>query len=141
MKYVVIGADVIVSAYSAKSGASHQLLRAVANGRITPLLSTPLMMEYETALKSPEARLEHKLSLADVDAALSAFASAAEAIDVTFLWRPQMKDPNDELVLEAAVNGNADGIITHDVRTFAAHGAIFDIKATTPTDYLKELAL
>ena len=93
MKYLVIGADVILSAFAAKSGASHRLLRAV------------------------------------------------EAVDVTFLWRPQMKDPDDELVLEAAVNGNADAIITHDVRTFAAHGAIFGIKVTTPTDYLKELAL
>jgi len=33
-------------------------------------------------------------------------------------WRPQLRDPDDGLVLEAAVNGRADALVTDNVKDF-----------------------
>ncbi len=144
MKYIAIGADVMTSAFvggksDGAGSASHHLLRGVAEGALVPLVSTPLMFDYETALKEAEARLAHGLSLDEVDAALAAFASAAVAVDVTFLWRPQMTDPADELLLEAAVNGNAEVIVTNRTRNFALAGQMFDIAVLTPEDFMARI--
>ncbi len=146
MKYVAIGTDVLTSAFvggksEGEGSASHHLLRAVAEGVLVPLVSTPLMLDYETALKEPEARLAHGLSLDEIAAALAAFASAAVPVDVTFLWRPQMTDPADELLLEAAVNGNAEALVTHRPRNFALAGQIFDVAVLTPEDYMARIPL
>lgn len=141
MKYVAIGPDVVTAAFTSKAGASNRLLRAVSAGKIVPLLSTSLLLEYESALKQAEARLAHGLSLDDIDAALAALASAAEPVDVTFLWRPQMKDPNDEILLEAAVNGNAEAIVTHDEKTFVLISTIYGVEARNPPNFVKEMAL
>lgn len=137
MKYIVLSADVVAKAFSSKAGASNRLLREVAEGRLVPLLSSPLFLEYETTLKQAEQRLAHGLTLDDIDGALSAVARAAEPVDVTFLWRPQMKDPNDELVLEAAVSGSAEAIVTLNPDKFSAIATLFGIAVLTPQDYMK----
>jgi predicted nucleic acid-binding protein len=74
----------------------------------------------------------------DVAHALAALASAAEPVEVHFRWRPQLPDPADELVLEAAVNGRADALITHNVRDFVTAAKRFRLRVLTPGDYLRE---
>ena len=66
-------------------------------------------------------------------------ASAAEPVEVHFRWRPQLTDPSDELVLEAAVNGSADRLVTHNVRDFQAAATKFELRVVTPRDFLKEI--
>ena len=66
----------------------------------------------------PETRLETKMDATNVEGFLAALASAAEGVEVNFRWRPQLTDSNDELVFEAAVNGAADALVTHNVRDF-----------------------
>lgn len=58
---------------------------------------------------------------------------------MSFQWRPQLADANDEMVLEAAVNGRADALITHNVRDFARGAERFGLRVLRPGDYLKEL--
>jgi predicted nucleic acid-binding protein len=70
---------------------------------------------------------------------LAAFASAAEPVELNFLWRPQLKDPADEM-LEAAVNGRAAAIVTHNVTDFRSATERFGVATMTPAEFLKELA-
>jgi putative PIN family toxin of toxin-antitoxin system len=135
----VLDTSVIVAALRSRRGASNRLIELIALGRVQPLVSTALFLEYEDVLRRPENRLATGMSERDVDRFLAAFASAAEGIDVTFRWRPQLKDPRDELVLEAAVNGQADVLITHNVRDFAGAAKLFNLRVLLPREVLKEL--
>ena len=135
----VLDTSVIVAAFRSRSGASNLLLRAVANGSLRPLVTTALFLEYEDVLLRPEQRLATGMSAADVEAALAAFASAAEPVEVHFRWRPQLADPSDELVLEAAVNGTADFLVTHNVRDFGLAAKRFELRVITPQQCLKEM--
>lgn len=129
----------IVAALRSRTGASNALLDHVAHGGLRPLVSTALFLEYEDALKRPDIRLATGMSEEDVDGFLAALASVAEAVDVNFRWRPQLSDPKDELVLEAAVNGEADALVTHNVRDFEPARRLFGLRVLLPRDALKEL--
>jgi len=139
MPRLVFDTDVIVTALRSASGGSNAVLREVVHGRITLLATPALFLEYEAVLKRPEQRLVHELGLQGIDRFLAALASACEAVDVSFQWRPQLTDPNDEMVLEAAINGRADALITHNVRDFARGAERFGIRVLRPGELLKEL--
>ena len=139
MHRVVLDTDVIVAALRSATGGSNAVLREAAQGRVTPLVTTALFLEYEAVLKRPEQRLAHGLGLRDIDSFLATFASASEAVEVSFQWRPQLTDANDEMVLEAAVNGRADALITHNVRDFAKGASRFGLRVLRPGELLKEL--
>ena len=139
MPRVVLDTDIIVTALRSATGGSNAVLREAAHGRLTPLVTPALFLEYEAVLKRPEQRLAHGLGLRDIDHFLAALASGCEAVEVSFQWRPQLSDPNDEMVLETAVNGRADALITHNVRDFAKGAARFGLRVLRPGDLLKEL--
>jgi len=75
----------------------------------------------------------------DVSGFLAALASAAEPVDVHFMWRPQLTDPADELVLEAAVNGRSSALVTHNVRDFLSAAGDFEIEVITPSVMLERM--
>lgn len=129
----------IVAALRSRTGASNALLQHVADGRLRPIASTALFLEYEDALKRPDIRLATGMTEEDVDGFLSALASATDPVDVHFRWRPQLSDPKDELVLEAAVNGEADALVTHNVRDFEPATRLFGLRVLLPREVLKEL--
>jgi putative PIN family toxin of toxin-antitoxin system len=135
----VLDTSVMLAAVRSRRGASNRLLELVALERVRPLVSTALFLEYEDVLKRPENRLATGMSEADVEGFLAAFASAAEGVDVNFRWRPQLKDPNDELVLEAAVNGRAGALVTHNLRDFQSAVRTFNLRVMLPRELLKEL--
>ena len=139
MPRVVLDTDVIVTALRSATGGSNAILREAAHGRLTPLVTPALFLEYEAVLKRPEQRLAHGLRLDDIDRFLAALASASEAVEVSFQWRPQLSDPNDEMVLETAVNGRAEALITHNVRDFSKGAARFGLRVLRPGELLKEL--
>ncbi len=136
---VVLDTSVIVAGFRSRTGASNLLLQAVARGRLRPLVTTALFLEYEDVLLRAEQRLATGMSESDVEGALAAFASAAEPVEVHFRWRPQLADPSDELVLEAAVNGRAEFLVTHNVKDFKPAAAKFELKVVTPQECLKEI--
>jgi putative PIN family toxin of toxin-antitoxin system len=135
----VLDTSVIVAAMRSRRGASNRLLELIARERMQPLVSTALFLEYEDVLQRPENRLATGMSEADVEGFLAAFASAAEGVDVNFRWRPQLKDPKDELVLEVAVNGRADALVTHNLRDFEMAARLFKLRVMLPRELLKEL--
>jgi predicted nucleic acid-binding protein len=103
------------------------------------LVTTALFLEYEDVLNRPEQRLATGMSVGDVLGFLAALASAAEAVDVHFMWRPQLADPADELVLEAAVNGRASAILTHNTRDFLPAARDFEIEVIPPSVMLQRM--
>jgi putative PIN family toxin of toxin-antitoxin system len=139
MLRIVLDTDVVVAALRSRDGASNALIRAVAMGRLRALVTPALFLEYEAVLKRAEQRIVHGLSLTEVDGFLSALASASEPVEVSFQWRPQLADPNDEMVLEAAVNGAADALVTHNVKDFVKGAARFGLRVLRPGELLKEL--
>lgn len=139
MYRVVLDTDIVVTALRSAAGGSNAILRAAARGQLKTLVTPALFLEYEAVLKRPEQRLAHGLGLGDVDRFLAALASACEAVDVSFQWRPQLSDPNDEMVLEAAVNGRADALITHNVRDFAAGALRFGVRVLRPGEAFQEI--
>jgi putative PIN family toxin of toxin-antitoxin system len=139
MLRVVLDTDVVISALRSVTGGSNAVLREVAYGRLVPLVTPALFLEYEAVLKRAEQRAVHGLDLSEIDHFLAALASASEAVEVSFQWRPQLSDANDEMVFEAAINGHADALITHNVKDFAQAAIKFGLPILRPGALLKEI--
>lgn len=139
MLKIVIDTDVVVAALRSIDGGSNAILREVALGRLVPLITPALFLEYEAVLKRAEHRLVHGLDLDEIDRFLAGLASACQAVDVSFQWRPQLSDPNDEMVLETAINGQADVLVTHNVSDFARAARKFGLRVLRPGEFLKEI--
>jgi putative PIN family toxin of toxin-antitoxin system len=136
---LVVDTSVIVAGLRSQLGASNRILGLFAGRRLVPLLTTALFLEYEDVLNRPEQRLATGMSVDDVVGFLAALASAAEPVDVHFMWRPQLADPADEIVLEAAVNGRDSAIVTHNVRDFLRATRDFKIEVITPSVMLRRM--
>ena len=136
---IVVDTSVIVAGLRSQLGASNRMLTLVAEQRLVPLVTTALFFEYEDVLNRPEQRLATGMAKEDVLGFLAALASAAEPVDVHFMWRPQLADPADELVLEAAVNGRASAIVTHNVRDFLPAARNFEVEVITPSAMLERM--
>ena len=136
---VVVDTCVIVAGLRSQLGASNRMLMLVAERRIVPLVTTALFFEYEDVLNRAEQRLATGMAKEAVVGFLAALASAAEAVDVHFMWRPRLADPADELVLEAAVNGRASAIVTHNLRDFLPAARDFEIEVITPSVVLQRM--
>jgi putative PIN family toxin of toxin-antitoxin system len=133
---VVADADLIVAAMRSPGGASAAILRAARQSKITLLVSVPLAVEYEATCSEAEHRLAAGLSEREVEIFLDAVMAMAEPVKTHFLWRPQLRDPGDEMVLETAVNGRADGLVTFNVRDFGIVPARFGIELMIPREVL-----
>jgi putative PIN family toxin of toxin-antitoxin system len=136
---LVLDTSVIVAGLRSQLGASNRILMLVAERQLLPLVTTALFLEYEDVLNRPEQRLATGMAKEDVWGFLAALASAAEPVDVHFMWRPQLADPADELVLEAAVNGRASAIVTHNVRAFLPAAHDFEIEVIRPGVMLQRM--
>lgn len=136
---VVLDTSVLVAGLRSRLGASNRVLALVAESRCTPLVTTAIYLEYEAVLMRAEQRLATGMEKADIAGFLAALASAAEPVELNFRWRPQLSDPTDELILEAAVNGRAEAIVTHNVRDFLPAIRAFGINILTPAQLLERL--
>lgn len=139
MKRAVLDTCIIAAGFRSRRGASFAVLNLLADGAFRALVTTALFLEYEAVLKRPEHRIVHGMDVADVDRLLGEFAAIFEPVEIRFTWRPQLADPGDELVLEAAVNGRADTLVTHNVRDFAA-ASRFGVAVKRPADFLEGVA-
>lgn len=133
---VVLDTNILVSALRSRRGASFRVLDMVGTERFDIVLSVPLVLEYEDAAKraARAAGLRH----ADIEAVIDYLCLVGVPRGVFFLWRPLLKDPRDDMVLEAAVEGECDAIVTHNVRDFAGCEK-FGISALRPGAFLRKL--
>ncbi len=136
---VVLDTNVVIAAMRSPRGASAELLRFIVRARVILILSAAMALEYEAVCTLPEHRLAAGLTEAEVLAFVDGIMALAQPVRMRFLWRPQLRDPNDEMVLETAVNGRADAIVTFNVRDFAPATARFGIEVLKPVEVLRRL--
>ena len=135
----VLDTNILVAGLSSRSGASHQLLLGAVGRRFELLASPPLWLEYEAVLKRPEIKRMHRLDDTDVDAFLDGLAVVVRPVHFHYLWRPQLRDPKDEMVLETTMNGEADFLVTFNIVDFKTAMERFAPRLTTPSSFLAEL--
>lgn len=124
--------DVVVAGMRSPAGASAAILRSIRRREATLLLSVPLAIEYEAVCRQAEHRLAAGLSLAEVDIFVTAVIAMAEPVETHFLWRPQLRDPGDEMVLETAANGGADALVTFNLRDYGEAPSRFGVELLLP---------
>lgn len=134
---VVIDTNVLVSALRSKRGASFKILTLIGQNKFDINLSVPLMLEYEDVAK----RLigETALNEADINDILDYICSVSNRREIFYLWRPFLKDPKDDMVLELAVTSNCDMIITYNKKDFKGVEEYFGIRLLTPKELLLEI--
>ena len=102
--------------------------------------SVALALEYEAAAKDSEQLIASGLSEAEVTTVLASLCAGAEPVYCWFLWRPQLRDPADEMVLETAINGVADGVVTFNRRHFESAAKRFGIPVLSPQQALRRIS-
>jgi predicted nucleic acid-binding protein len=138
---LLLDTDVVVAAMRSPRGASAELLRRIDSGKATMVLSVALALEYEATCMLAEHRLAGGLTQADVGSFLDGLIAMAEPVTSYFRWRPQLHDPGDELVLEAAVNGRASAIVTFNEKHLRDAKRIFGIDVIRPGEALRRIEL
>ena len=135
----VLDSAVLVAALRSNLGASRQLLNAALDRRFTLLLSVPLVIEYEAVLTRPEHLKAAGLNVAEVVVILDSLVAVAESVRFSFLWRPRVTDPDDDMVLETAVNGMADMLVTFNLKHFAQAARAFRLVVLPPGQALQQI--
>ena len=120
-------------------GASRQLLIGALDSAFEVVASVPLIIEYEAVLTRPEHLEASGLTSRQMNQVLDALVKVSIPVHFWFLWRPRLKDPADEMVLETAVNGEADWLVTFNVRHLADAAREFGIRVMRPRDAWKEI--
>ena len=129
---IVLDTNVIVAALKSRRGPAFRLLSLVGTGRFDLSLSVPLLFEYEDVL----ARARLGLDANAVEDVLDYLCAVSIRQDVHFLWRPYLRDPRDDMVLELAVGSASAAIITYNLRDFVGLER-FGIRAVSPRQYLE----
>ena len=126
--------NVVYAALRSRTGASFALVQAAIDGRFELALSVALCLEYEdVALRSPLV-----ISTEDIEAILDQLVAISVRPQINFLWRPQLRDPKDEMVLELAINGHCPYTVTFNIRDFVGCER-FGIQPITPAVFLSLL--
>ena len=134
VRKIVIDTNVFISALRSRRGASYRLFMLLDRGDFEINMSVPLVVEYEDEAK----RIAREIGLAygDINDILDYICSVGRKRVIHFLWRPFLKDPQDDHVLELAVEAGCDFIVTHNVRDFSGSQQ-FGVRVVTPREFLR----
>lgn len=128
---------VVVAALRSPQGASAAILRAARREQVRLLASVPLALEYEAVASQGEHRLASGLSESNLELFLTTVVAMAEPVETHFLWRPQLPDAGDEMVLEVAINGHADALVAFNVRDFGDVPGRFGVEVLLPREVMR----
>ena len=136
----MLDTNVLVAGLRSPAGASAALIDRALSGSFALALSVPLALEYEAVCQDPAQRVVSGLSEAKVEAIVTALCAVAEPVATRFLWRPQLNDPADEMVVDTAINGAADALVTFNRKDFERAAARFGIALLSPQEALRRLS-
>ena len=130
---IVLDTNVLFSAMRSSLGVSYRLLKKIDQEPLRLHISTPLVLEYESVLKR-----NHSLSNVDVEAVVDYLCHISEKHGIFYLWRPILRDPQDDHILELAVKANAM-IVTWNLKDFEPAFSKFGLEVITPRELLYRL--
>ncbi len=130
---IIMDTNVLFAGLYSSAGASFQVLKLIDSGKVKPVISTTLLFEYEDVLKRKQTELS--LSNKQIDIILDNLCDLSQFQKIHFLWRPYLRDPKDDYVLEVAVASSTKMIITHNIKDFNGVGK-FGILAIPPGKFL-----
>lgn len=133
---IVLDTNVLVSAFRSRAGSAYKLVSLIGKTDFELNLSVALAFEYESVLKRSEQKLF--LSYEEIDKLVAFFCSVSNLHDIHYLWRPTLPDPNDDFLLELALESQAEYIVTFNTRDFLIAGGRF-LKVVTPVEFLRKL--
>jgi putative PIN family toxin of toxin-antitoxin system len=136
----MIDTTILVAATRNRNGPSFALLQVIRQGLVMMCCSPALFLEYEDVLKRPEQLTASGLLPEDIDAILNELAGAIEPVTTYYQWRPQLRDPSDEMVLEVAANAQANAIVTYNLRDFGP-AELFGIPVLNPEQAFRQFKL
>lgn len=139
MLRLVLDTDVMAAALESDTGASREVLVAVLRGEVPLLLSTALMLEYESVLTRAETMARSGLSTGDILKVLDELARLCTPVAFDYRWRPVARDADDDFVVETAINGMADVIASFNIRDMARGAADFGIPVERPAIVLRRM--
>ena len=132
---IVVDTNVFVTALRSKHGASYKLIQLIKKDIFQFNLSVPLALEYEAVAKRTIGEIT--LDENEVDNILDFVISKSNLWQIFYLWRPELNDPGDDMVLELAVTANCQYIVTYNVADFKSIKKKFGITAITPKEFLQ----
>lgn len=133
---IVIDTNVMVAALKSERGASYKLLSIIDEEKFQISISVSLIFEYEDVLKRGDLNLS--LEKEDIDDILDYICKIGDKREIFYLWRPYLKDPKDDLLLELAVESESDFIITYNKKDFESIDK-FGLQALTPKEFLEKI--
>lgn len=136
MRRVVIDTNVLVAAIRSRGGSSFSVLSQVGNGAFELAVSVSLVLEYESVLLRHIS--ESALSERQIRDIIDFVCENAIWQEIFFLWRPYLRDADDDLILELAFAAGCDAIVTHNVRDFSGAEQL-GIRVITPANFLREI--
>ncbi len=131
----MLDTNVLVAALRSRHGSSFKVLSLVGTGKFETSVSVPLVLEYEDALMRDVRR---PITMRDVGDLLDYVCSVSNRQEVFYLWRPTLRDPKDDLVLEVAVAAGCECIVTFNQRDFAG-AERFGLRVMPPSEFLLEI--
>ena len=137
---IIVDTNILVAATRNRNGPSFALMQLVRAQKILMCCSPALFLEYEDVLQRAEQRVASGLRIKDVDAILNELAALLEPVLTHYQWRPQLRDPADEMVLEAAANAQVDALVTYNLRDFVP-AKRFGIPVLTPEQVFRHFDL
>ncbi len=135
---IVVDTSVMISALIGKRGASRQIVRKCLAGDYVPLMSNALFLEFEDVSARSKIRKHCPLNEQEIVDLLAAFYKRCVWIPIYFLWRPNLIDESDNFLIELAVAGNAEYIVTNNIKDLMRAELSFkDLRILKPEQLLK----
>ena len=137
---IVIDTSVWISALITKNSKARELFKLVFENRVFPQMSEPLFKEYESVMKRKKIQEVTPLNSSEQEELFNAYLSSCKWNDVYFMWRPNLKDEDDNFLVELAVASGAKAIVTYNIKDFKDSELLFEHRIITPEDFIKEIS-
>jgi putative PIN family toxin of toxin-antitoxin system len=135
---IVVDTSVFVSALIGPSGPSREVIRRALQGDLLPLMGTALFCEYESVIQRESVLAQCPLSQSEIRKLTEAFMSVCAWINIFYLWRPNLRDEGDNHLIELAIAGNADILVTNNLKDFRNAELLFpQLQILSPTEFIR----
>lgn len=134
---LVIDTNVFVAGLRSAGGASRMVLRRVLEGKLQALFGNALWSEYQDLLGRPV--WGEGTNADERQQVLAALARQGRWVTVYYGWRPNLPDEADNHLIELALAGGAQAIVTHNLRDLRGGELhLGKLRVMTPAQCLEE---